>query len=59
MIDIIEYNPISSLGLEVFNLLVDELLGQKQSRPSDESLMKCLYLTTLNIIKKWNGRYHN
>ena len=27
--------------------------------PSDESLMKCLYLATLNITKKWNGRYRN
>ncbi len=31
VIDIIEYNPVSSSGLEVCNLLVDELLGQKQS----------------------------
>lgn len=27
--------------------------------PSDESLMKCLYLATINITKKWNGRYRN
>ena len=26
---------------------------------SDEALMKCLYLATLNITKKWNGRYRN
>ena len=27
--------------------------------PSNESLMKCLYLAPLNITKKWNGRYCN
>jgi transposase-like protein len=27
--------------------------------PSDESLMKCLYLATINITKKWTGRYGN
>lgn len=27
--------------------------------PSDEALMKCLYLATINITKKWNGRYRN
>lgn len=27
--------------------------------PSNESLMKCLYLATINITKKWNGRYRN
>lgn len=31
VIDIIEYNSISSSGLEVCNLLVDELLKQEQS----------------------------
>jgi len=31
VIDIIEYNPISSSGLEVCNLLVYEILKQKQS----------------------------
>jgi transposase-like protein len=25
--------------------------------PTDDSLMKCLYLATINITKKWNGRY--
>jgi transposase-like protein len=25
--------------------------------PSDDSLMKCLYLATINITKKWTGRY--
>ncbi len=29
VIDIIEYNPISSSGLEVCNLLVDELINQE------------------------------
>jgi len=27
--------------------------------PSDESLMKCLYLATMNITKKWTGRYRD
>ena len=27
--------------------------------PSDESLMKSLYLSTLNITKKWTARYRN
>ncbi len=26
---------------------------------AEEALMKCLYLATLNITKKWNGRYRN
>ena len=30
VVDVIEYNPISSSGLEVCNLLVDELLKQEQ-----------------------------
>ena len=25
--------------------------------PTDESLMKCLYLATMNITRKWTGRY--
>ena len=31
----------------------------KQAFPSDEALMKCLYLETVNITKKWNGKYCN
>lgn len=31
VIDIIEYNPISSSGLEVCNLIVDELINSKES----------------------------
>ena len=27
--------------------------------PNDESLMKCLYLATQNITKKWTTRYPN
>jgi len=27
--------------------------------PSDDALMKCLYLATLNIIKKWTARYRD
>ncbi len=27
--------------------------------PTDESLMKCLYLSVRNITKKWTGRYRN
>jgi transposase-like protein len=27
--------------------------------PNDESLMKSLYLATMNITKKWNGRYRD
>ena len=27
--------------------------------PSDESLMKCMYLATINIAKKWNTRYRD
>ena len=27
--------------------------------PTDESLMKCLYLSVKNITKKWTGRYRN
>ena len=27
--------------------------------PADMSLMKCLYLSTKNITKKWTARYPN
>ena len=41
VIDIIEYNPISSSGLEVSNLLIEDLIKQEDSP---------------RLIKKWNPK---
>lgn len=45
--------------IESLNRLYRKYTKTKSVFPSDESLMKCLYLATLNITKKWNGRYRN
>lgn len=45
--------------IESLNLSYRKYTKTKSVFPSDESLMKCLYLATLNITKKWNGRYRN
>ena len=45
--------------IESLNRSYRKYTKTKSVFPSDESLMKCLYLATLNITKKRNGRYRN
>lgn len=45
--------------IESLNRSYRKYTKTKSVFPSDESLMKCLYLATLNITKKWTGRYRN
>lgn len=45
--------------IESLNRSYRKYTKTKSVFPSDESLMKCLYLATLNITKKWKGRYRN
>ena len=45
--------------IESLNRSYRKYTKMKSVFPSDGSLMKCLYLATLNITKKWNGRYRN
>ena len=46
---------------DILILCSDGLTGIKEAIqaafPTDESLMKCLYLATKNITKKWTTRY--
>ena len=44
-------------AIESLNRSYRKYTKTKSVFPSDESLMKCLYLATLNITKKWTGRY--
>lgn len=43
--------------IESLNRTYRKYTKTKSVFPSDESLMKCLYLATQNITKKWTGRY--
>ena len=45
--------------IESLNRSYRKYTKTKSVFPSDEALMKCLYLATVNITKKWNGRYRN
>lgn len=45
--------------IESLNRSFRKYTKTKSVFPSDESLMKCLYLATQNIMKKWTGRYGN
>ncbi len=45
--------------IESLNRSFRKYTKTKSVFPSDESLMKCLYLATINITKKWTGRYGN
>ncbi len=45
--------------IESLNRSYRKYTKTKSVFPSDEALMKCLYLATINITKKWNGRYRN
>lgn len=45
--------------IESLNRSFRKYTKTKSVFPSDESLMKCLYLATQNITKKWTARYRN
>src|SRR5574344_899924 len=45
--------------IESLNRTYRKYTKTKSVFPSDESLMKCLYLATQNIMKKWTGRYRD
>ncbi|MBO5375888.1 MAG: IS256 family transposase [Bacilli bacterium] len=45
--------------IESLNRSFRKYTKTKSVFPNDESLMKCLYLATQNIIKKWTTRYGN
>ncbi|MDD2180962.1 MAG: IS256 family transposase [Bacilli bacterium] len=45
--------------IESLNRTYRKYTKTKSVFPSDESLMKCLYLATQNITKKWTGRYRD
>ncbi len=45
--------------IESLNRSFRKYTKTKSVFPSDESLMKCLYLVTQNIAKKWTTRYGN
>jgi len=43
--------------IETLNRSYRKYTKIKSVFPTDESLMKCLYLATINIMKKWTSRY--
>lgn len=45
--------------IESLNRQFRKYIKTKSVFPTDESLMKCLYLSVRNITKKWTGRYRN
>ena len=45
--------------IESLNRCFRKYTKTKSVFPTDESLMKCLYLATQNIMKKWTTRYRN
>ena len=45
--------------IESLNRCFRKYTKTKAVFPSDDSLMKCLYLATQNITKKWTARYRN
>lgn len=45
--------------IESLNRQFRKYTKTKSVFPTDESLMKCLYLSVKNITKKWTGRYRN
>lgn len=45
--------------IESLNRSYRKYTKTKSVFPSDESFIKCLYLATQNIVKRWNGRYRN
>ena len=45
--------------IESLNRSFRKYTKTKSVFPSDQALLKCLYLATQNITKKWSGRYSN
>ncbi len=45
--------------IESLNRQFRKYTKTKSVFPSDDSLMKCLYLSVKNITRKWTGRYQN
>lgn len=45
--------------IESLNRQFRKYTKTKSVFPTDESLLKCLYLSVRNITKKWTGRYRN
>jgi len=45
--------------IESLNRSFRKYTKTKSVFPTDDSLMKCLYLAVQNITKKWTGRYGN
>ena len=45
--------------IEGVNRLFRKVTKTKSTFPSDESLLKLLYLASQNIMKKWTTRYKN
>ena len=45
--------------IESLNSQYRKVTKNKSVFPSDDSLMKMLYLATLNVVKKWTRRYDN
>ena len=46
-------------SIENFNRQLRKVTKTKSSYPSDEALLKSLYLAILDITKKWTGTPHN
>lgn len=46
-------------AIESLNRSYQKYTKTKSVFPSDEALMKCMYLATINIMKKWTGRYRD
>ncbi len=45
--------------IEGFNRQLRKVTKAKTVFPTDESLLKVLYLTTMDIVKKWTNKPHN
>ena len=46
-------------AIEEFNRQLRKITKSKTVFPSDDSLLKMLYLATMDITKKWTGRRRN
>lgn len=46
-------------AIESLNRSYRKYTKTKSVFPSDQALMKCMYLATMNITKKWTTRYRN
>lgn len=45
--------------LEGFNRQIQEFTKVRVIFPTDESLNKCVYLATMEVMEKWNQPIHN